>query len=85
VQLARLREERRVMYHDGLWVAVERSAEFERAKDRDTEALAEILRSRLELVGPVTEATLSVVSDMPASQVRAALLALGPGLDCAAI
>ena len=75
-QLALLRDERRVMYHDGLWLAVERSAEFERAKEGDTEALAEILRSRLELVGPVTEATLSVVSDMPASQVRAALLVL---------
>ena len=35
-QLARLRDERRVIFHDGLWVAVERSAEFERAKDGDT-------------------------------------------------
>ncbi len=75
-QLVQLREERRVIFHEGLWVAVERSAEFERAKDGDTEALAEILRSRLELVGPVTEATLSVVSDIPASQVRVALIAL---------
>ncbi len=35
-QLAQLRDERRVMYHDGLWVAVERSAEFERAKSGST-------------------------------------------------
>jgi ATP-dependent Lhr-like helicase len=65
-----------VIYHDGLWIAVERSAEFERAKSGDTEALAEILRSRLELVGPVTDASLSVGLDLPAGQVRAALLAL---------
>jgi ATP-dependent Lhr-like helicase len=74
--LARLREERRVIYHEGLWVAVERSAEFERAKGGDTEALAEILRSRLELVGPVTESSLAVGLDLPAGQIRAALLAV---------
>ncbi len=75
-QLARLREERRVMFHEGLWVAVERSAEFERAREGELEALAEILRSRLELLGPVTESALAVSIDLPASQVRAALLAL---------
>ncbi len=75
-QLARLREERRVVFHEGLWVAVERSAEFERAKAGELEALVEILRSRLELVGPVTESALAVVLDLPASQVRAGLLAL---------
>ena len=74
--LARLRDERRVQFHDGLWVAVERSAEFERARVGDTEALAEILRSRLELLGPVTEAALAVSIDLPAGQVRAALLML---------
>jgi ATP-dependent Lhr-like helicase len=74
--LERLREERRVVFHDGLWVAVERSAEFERAKDGDLESLAEILRSRLELLGPVTEGTLGVVLDQPTSQIRAALLML---------
>jgi len=76
VQLALLRDERRVMYHDGLWVAVERSAEFERAKDGDTEALAEILRSRLELVGPVTETSLRVSLDLSEGPVHAALLML---------
>ncbi len=75
-QLARLREERRVVFHDGLWVAVERSAEFERAKAGELEALVEIVRSRLELVGPVSESALGVVLDLPASQVRTALLAL---------
>ena len=75
-QLAQLRDERRVMYHDGLWLAVERSAEFERAKEGDTLALAEIVRSRLELVGPVTETALRVGLDLPAGDIRAALLAL---------
>ena len=73
---ARLREERRVVFHDGLWVAVERSAEFERAMAGELEALVEILRSRLELVGPVTEATLAGVINLPVSQIRAGLLAL---------
>jgi len=75
-QLAKLREERRVVYHDGLWVAVERSGEFERAKAGELEALAEILRSRLELVGPITESALGVVLDLPASQIRAGLMML---------
>ncbi len=75
-QLARLRDERRVVFHDGLWVAIERSAEFERAMSGDLETLVEILRSRLELLGPVTEATLSGVFNLPASQIRAGLLAL---------
>jgi ATP-dependent Lhr-like helicase len=74
--LARLRDERRVVFHEGLWVAVERSAEFERARSEDLEALAEILRSRLELLGPVTESALAVSIALPESQVRAALLLL---------
>jgi ATP-dependent Lhr-like helicase len=75
-QLERLREERRVVYHDGLWVAVERSAEFERAKDGELESLAEILQSRLELLGPVSEEALAITLDLPGSQVRAGLLML---------
>ena len=75
-QLARLRDERRVVFHDGLWLAVERSAEFEQAKAGDTLALAEIVRSRLELVGPVDESALGVTLELPASQIRAALLTL---------
>jgi ATP-dependent Lhr-like helicase len=75
-QLERLKDERRVIFHDRLWVAIERSADFERSKDGDTEALAEVLRSRLELIGPVTETTLNVSLDLPAGQIRAALLAL---------
>ena len=75
--LARLREERRVLFHEGLWVAVERSAEFERAKNGDIEALAEILRSRLELVGPVDGSRRSPSpSTCRSREVRAALLAL---------
>ena len=81
-QLARLRDERRVMYHDGLWLAVERSAEFERAKEGDTLALAEIVRSRLELVGPVTETALRVGLDLPAGGYpRRAPRPRIPGLD----
>ena len=75
-QLARLRDERRVIFHEGLWLAVERSGEFERAKEGDTLALAEIVRSRLELVGPVTETALRVGLDLPAADIRASLLAL---------
>jgi ATP-dependent Lhr-like helicase len=74
--LARLREERRVKYFDGLWTAVERAAEFESARAGDLESLAEIVRSRLELVGPVTEAAMAVVLDLEASRIRAALLLL---------
>ena len=79
--LARLREERRVVFHDGLWVAVERSAEFERAMAGELEALVEILRSRLELVGPVTEATLAGVINLPfSSDPRGAPRPRGAGL-----
>ena len=74
--LARLQDERRVIFHEGLWLAVERSADFERAKEGDTIALAEILRSRLELIGPVTETALRVGLDLPTGDIRAALLAL---------
>ncbi|MEX0733538.1 MAG: DEAD/DEAH box helicase [Steroidobacteraceae bacterium] len=74
--LARLQDERRVVFHEGLWVAVERSAEFERAMEGELEALVEIVRSRLELVGPKTETSLSVGLDLPPGQIRAALLAL---------
>ncbi|HUG03916.1 MAG TPA: DEAD/DEAH box helicase, partial [Steroidobacteraceae bacterium] len=74
--LARLQEERRVVSRKGLWLAVERSAEFDGAKTGDLEALVEILRNRLELLGPVTEATLNAPLDLSESQIRAALLAL---------
>jgi len=73
---ARLQEERRVVSRDDLWLAVERSAEFDGAKAGELEALVEILRNRLELLGPVTEATLNAPLDLPESQIRSALLAL---------
>ncbi|MFZ2508169.1 MAG: DEAD/DEAH box helicase, partial [Steroidobacteraceae bacterium] len=75
-QLARLQKERRVVPRERLWLAVERAAEFDRAKAGDTEALAEILRSRLDLLGPVTEAVLGTPLGLPEFQIRAALLAL---------
>ncbi len=75
-QLSRLQEERRVVSREGLWLAVERSAEFDAAKSGDLEALVEILRNRLELLGPITEAALNAALGLPESQVRAALLAL---------
>jgi ATP-dependent Lhr-like helicase len=74
--LERLREERRVIYHDGLWVAVERSTEFEKGKEGDLESLAEVLLSRLELLGPVTAGSLAVSLDLAESQVCAGLLML---------
>jgi len=75
-QLARLRNERRVVLDDGLWVAVERSAELERARNGELEALMEVLRSRLELLGPVTEAVLGAPLGLPAAEICAALLGL---------
>jgi len=74
--LARLQDERRVVAHEGAWLAVERAAEFENARRGETEALMEILRSRLELLGPVTEERLDAGLDQSAGQIRAALLAL---------
>ncbi|MDP9197957.1 MAG: DEAD/DEAH box helicase, partial [Pseudomonadota bacterium] len=75
-QLTRLQEERRVVSSEGLWLAVERAAEFDAAKSGELEALVEILRNRLELLGPITEAALNAPLGLPESQVRAALLAL---------
>jgi ATP-dependent Lhr-like helicase len=75
-QLTRLEEERRVVARENLSLAVERSTEFDAAKSGELDALIEILRNRLELLGPITEHALNAPLGLPESQVRAALLAL---------
>src|SRR6185437_13351022 len=57
-----------------LWVAAERQAEFA-VWPRD-EALVEIVRGRLEGLGPVTEAALAASMGLKAEQVAGALMAL---------
>jgi ATP-dependent Lhr-like helicase len=58
-----------------LWVAAERTSQFQHLPD-DTEALAEVLRGRLEGLGPVTEATLAAPLGIEAGDIAAALAAL---------
>jgi ATP-dependent helicase Lhr and Lhr-like helicase len=58
-----------------LWVASERTREFEKLPE-DAEALADLLRSRLEGLGPVTHAALAAPLGLGSDQVRAALAAL---------
>lgn len=55
----------------GLWVAAERAAEFE-----NDEALAEILRGRLEGLGPVTPDQLAAPLRLTGGDIAAALFAL---------
>ncbi|HEY7991992.1 MAG TPA: DEAD/DEAH box helicase [Stellaceae bacterium] len=57
-----------------LWVAAERQAEF--ADWPRDEALVEIVRGRLEGLGPVTEAALAASMGLKAEQVAGALMAL---------
>jgi ATP-dependent Lhr-like helicase len=76
VFLEQLQQERRVVLRDGLWVSVERLAEMDGVRAGDEKALKEILRNRLELLGPVTENTLGAPMGLNGSQVRAAMLAL---------
>jgi ATP-dependent helicase Lhr and Lhr-like helicase len=57
-----------------LWVAAERQSEF--TNWQDDEPPAEILRGRLEGLGPVTEAALAASLGLTASKVAPALLAL---------
>ncbi len=69
-----LRAERRaVVVERGatLWVAAERMPHFESEEGR-----RELVRSRLELLGPVTEAQLAAPLGLSALEVQAALLAL---------
>ncbi|HJU26837.1 MAG TPA: DEAD/DEAH box helicase, partial [Rhodanobacteraceae bacterium] len=58
-----------------LWVAAERAAQFRNLPD-DPEALTEILRGRLEGVGPVTPAALAAPLGLEAGEITAALIGL---------
>jgi ATP-dependent Lhr-like helicase len=58
-----------------LWVAAERASQFRGLPD-DTEALAEILRGRLEGLGPVTQAALAAPLGLEAAEISSALAAL---------
>ncbi|MBI3171165.1 MAG: ATP-dependent DNA helicase, partial [Hydrocarboniphaga effusa] len=59
-----------------LWASVEREEEMNAARAGNETALKEILRNRLELLGPVTEPVLGAPLGLNAGQARAVLLAL---------
>jgi ATP-dependent helicase Lhr and Lhr-like helicase len=73
--LAALGQERRVQLVGALWVAAERSEQFQ-SLSADSEALAEILRGRLEGLGPVTPAALAEPLGLSPDDVGAALATL---------
>ncbi len=58
-----------------LWIAAERAPQFANLPD-DAEALADILRGRLEGLGPVTQATLAAPLGLEPKQITGALIAL---------
>jgi ATP-dependent Lhr-like helicase len=58
-----------------LWVAAERGSQFQGLPD-NTDALADILRGRLEGLGPVTQAALAAPLGLEADDISAALVAL---------
>ena len=75
-----LRADRRVeaIYPDGgieLWVAAERLPQFRALRESD-EALREIIRNRLELLGPITAGEVAAPLGLSASQLEPALVAL---------
>ena len=73
--LAELESERRAIPLDrGVWVAAERAAEFQDLAN--PEGLREILRSRLEGLGPITIAALAAPLGIAPDDARAALTAL---------
>jgi ATP-dependent Lhr-like helicase len=77
--LAALSQDHRVAHvqtaQQTLWVAAERASQFQNLPD-DTEALTEILRGRLEGLGPVTPAALAAPLGLEPGEVNAALIAL---------
>jgi ATP-dependent Lhr-like helicase len=58
-----------------LWVATERASQF-RGLPGDTEALAEVLRGRLEGLGPVAQAALAAPLGLEAAEITVALAVL---------
>jgi ATP-dependent Lhr-like helicase len=61
--------------HATLWVAAERAQQFQ-ALSTDSEALADVLRGRLEGLGPVTKAALAAPLGLEPDDIGAALAAL---------
>jgi ATP-dependent Lhr-like helicase len=61
--------------HATLWVAAERAQQFQ-ALSTDSEALADVLRGRLEGLGPVTQAALAAPLGLEPDDIGAALAAL---------
>ena len=78
--LAALAQDNRVtrlrMPQATLWVAAERASAISRHCPTDTDALADILRGRLEGLGPVTQAALAAPLGLEADDISAALVAL---------
>ncbi|MGB1581007.1 MAG: Lhr family helicase, partial [Nevskiales bacterium] len=88
---ALLKEQRRAVVMQGLWVAAERLAEMQallpnaviegeapvlgEAADADS-ALCEILRGRLDMLGPVTEQLLADSLSLPLNRIQSALTSL---------
>jgi ATP-dependent Lhr-like helicase len=61
--------------HATLWVAAERAQQFQ-ALSADSEAMADVLRGRLEGLGPVTQAALAAPLGLEPDDIGAALAAL---------
>jgi ATP-dependent Lhr-like helicase len=70
-----LGRDNRVVRVHALWVAAERAHQFQTLPG-DTEALTDILRGRLEGLGPVTQATLAAGLGLDADAIGAALATL---------
>ncbi|HEY3915969.1 MAG TPA: helicase-related protein, partial [Verrucomicrobiae bacterium] len=68
----------RLPSHPSFWVATERLplAQSAYSERKTADALRELLRGRMEVIGPVTVPTLSKYFDLPQSEIEAALLGL---------
>ncbi len=73
--LAALAGDNRVQHVGPLWVAAERTQQFQ-SLHTDTEALTEIIRGRLEGLGPVTPAALAEPLGLRPDDIATALIAL---------
>jgi ATP-dependent Lhr-like helicase len=73
--LTALARESRVATAAALWIASERAPQFAHLPD-DTAALADILRGRLEGLGPVTQAVLAAPLGLEPDQIAAVLVSL---------
>jgi ATP-dependent Lhr-like helicase len=73
--LAALSHDNRVQRAGALWVATERAQQFQ-SLTTDTEALTELIRGRLEGLGPVTPAALAEPLGLTPDDIAAALVSL---------